>query len=404
LLERTDLRIAALRREAYEFKRDVVVAGENPRTGKIMAEKVVKYYEDQQRAKDGLLDKLRLKIGTLRGQHAKLEASWHQKEEVGDVLHYIDFHQLQIENKQYLAKIEEKNAELIRLKLSTGKTIQTLNAMKVQLSEVGRETTRLRGDIRTRTGLLKRLKAENGALATQVAAAHSTGIALSRQAKEASDMPTIMDYVQLKALQAQLTHEATSWARKVEIMDLTAKQAALKSGRLGVYADTLAAAPIRTTVRLHSAGAGGITTRVLGASATGGGGGVGGAGGPSATLGSTALSSLGSTAASKTRVTRPAVSAGSSGAGGGLAGGRAAASGRGVLTGASGGIAHSPIRVPPPKGVAGFSGSVARGGSLRLGLTTSGRGAGGGGGAFAAAGGSGARPSAGAAFGSTARR
>jgi len=32
---------------------------------------------------------------------------------MGDVLHYIDFHQLQIENKQYMARIEEKNAQLL---------------------------------------------------------------------------------------------------------------------------------------------------------------------------------------------------------------------------------------------------------------------------------------------------
>ena len=38
VLEETDVRIAELRKEAYEFKRDVVVGAENPRTGKIMVE------------------------------------------------------------------------------------------------------------------------------------------------------------------------------------------------------------------------------------------------------------------------------------------------------------------------------------------------------------------------------
>ena len=41
-----------------------------------------------------------------------------------DVLHYIDFHQLQIENKQYVAKIEERNQELLKLKMTTGSTVQ----------------------------------------------------------------------------------------------------------------------------------------------------------------------------------------------------------------------------------------------------------------------------------------
>ena len=57
-----------------------------------------------------------------------------QKEEVGDVLHYIDFHQLQIENKQYIAKIEERNDELISVKHSGSKTTQVLNELKRKLN------------------------------------------------------------------------------------------------------------------------------------------------------------------------------------------------------------------------------------------------------------------------------
>jgi hypothetical protein len=64
----------------------------------------------------------------------QLESQVNSKEELGDVLHYIDFHQLQIENKQYLAKIEEKNEELLQLKMTTGKTVQALNDLKANLN------------------------------------------------------------------------------------------------------------------------------------------------------------------------------------------------------------------------------------------------------------------------------
>lgn len=40
VLEETDIRIADLKKEAYEFKRDIVVGAENMRTGSTMAEKV----------------------------------------------------------------------------------------------------------------------------------------------------------------------------------------------------------------------------------------------------------------------------------------------------------------------------------------------------------------------------
>lgn len=34
---------------------------------------------------------------------------------MGDALHYVDFHQLQIENKQYVTRIEERNDELLKV-------------------------------------------------------------------------------------------------------------------------------------------------------------------------------------------------------------------------------------------------------------------------------------------------
>ena len=54
-----------------------------------------------------------------------------QKEEMGEVLHEVDFQQLKIENSQYLEKIDERNQDLLRLKLMAGNTLQVLNSYKV---------------------------------------------------------------------------------------------------------------------------------------------------------------------------------------------------------------------------------------------------------------------------------
>jgi hypothetical protein len=54
-----------------------------------------------------------------------------KKEEMGEVLHEVDFSQLKIENKQYLTKIDEKNAEMIKLKKMVGIVTQNLNYRKV---------------------------------------------------------------------------------------------------------------------------------------------------------------------------------------------------------------------------------------------------------------------------------
>ena len=61
----------------------------------------------------------------------KLGSQLKAKEEAGEVRHEVDFEQLKIENKQFSEKFEEKNEELLKLKLSAGNTLQVLNSYKV---------------------------------------------------------------------------------------------------------------------------------------------------------------------------------------------------------------------------------------------------------------------------------
>ena len=52
---------------------------------------------------------------------------------MGEVLHEVDFNQLKIENQQYIEKIDERNQDLLRLKLMAGNTLQVLNTYKVRM-------------------------------------------------------------------------------------------------------------------------------------------------------------------------------------------------------------------------------------------------------------------------------
>lgn len=57
---------------------------------------------------------------------------------MGDDLKFIDFHQLQIENKKHVKDIDERNKKLLALKLNSGKTVQTLNGLKKKLQDAMR--------------------------------------------------------------------------------------------------------------------------------------------------------------------------------------------------------------------------------------------------------------------------
>jgi hypothetical protein len=224
VIEETDIRIADLKKDAYEFKRDIVVGAENLRSGKTMAEKVVRYMEDKLRAKDAVIEKLRLKNSALKGLVQKVDAALRQKEEMGDVLHYIDFHQLQIENKQYVAKIEERNQELLKLKMTTGATVQALNSLKKRLSSLTQDTEQATAEIGARKELLERLRLDINRVGAEIVKEKRQGRRLAEAADKSDDMPHVLDYVAQKAEMYELKAAIKDWSRKVEIAAISAKR------------------------------------------------------------------------------------------------------------------------------------------------------------------------------------
>ena len=107
-----------------------------------------------------MIEKLRLKNSTLKVQKKKLILQLKQKEEMGEVLHEVDFNQLKIENQQYIEKIDERNQDLLRLKLMAGNTLQVLNLYKKKLHTLTLESERLKSEITSRLDLLAKIDSE----------------------------------------------------------------------------------------------------------------------------------------------------------------------------------------------------------------------------------------------------
>ena len=98
----------------------------NPRTGNIAAERLTQYFEMKIKAKEQQIEKLKSKNLSLKTGCTKLEAQLQHKEEMGEVFLPIDFDQLKIENQQYLEKIEERNNELLKLKVCSSFSLSSL--------------------------------------------------------------------------------------------------------------------------------------------------------------------------------------------------------------------------------------------------------------------------------------
>jgi len=200
-----------------------------------MAERVTKYFEDKLNMIDAIIEKLRLKNSTLKGQINKIEIILSQKEEVGDALHYIDFHQLQIENKQYVTKIEERNDELLTVKVATGKTIQSLNDLKRKLNEKLDEAEWLKKEVEDKKLNLTRLGKELSRVKSEVKQESRQKDSIRQEIEEESEMPSIGNYILQKREMYELETSLKNWEKKVEIMEMAAKRSKVLVSKAKTY-------------------------------------------------------------------------------------------------------------------------------------------------------------------------
>lgn len=99
---------------------------------------------DKLKQKEAQIDKLQSKNVSYKVQILKAESQIKHKDEMGEDLKFIDFHQLQIENKKHVKDIDDRNKKLLKLKLDSGKIVQKLNHLKKNLGEAIKEQDELK--------------------------------------------------------------------------------------------------------------------------------------------------------------------------------------------------------------------------------------------------------------------
>ncbi|XP_054389972.1 coiled-coil domain-containing protein 113 isoform X3 [Pongo abelii] len=177
---------------------------------------------DLQHHEDNMKEKLRLKNVSLKVQRKKMLLQLRQKEEVGEALHDVDFQQLKIENAQFLETIEARNQELTQLKLSSGNTLQVLNAYKSKLHKAMEIYINLDKEILLRKELLEKIEKETLQVEEDRAKAEAVNKRLRKQLAEFR-APQVMTYVREKILNGDLEKSIRMWERKVEIAEMSLK-------------------------------------------------------------------------------------------------------------------------------------------------------------------------------------
>lgn len=184
----------------------------------------MKYMDDKFKGKEALIDKLQLKNVSLKSQILKADAQIKHKEEMGDELKFIDFHQLQIENKKHVKDIDERNKKLLALKLNSGKTVQTLNGLKKKLHDALKEQERIQSEMK-----IKIQKQEKTVVDIKRTRKVIEKIDINNRQQiglmeKLNNMADPFKFVEQKNKQRELEICKKNWERKIEIAEVAAKK------------------------------------------------------------------------------------------------------------------------------------------------------------------------------------
>ncbi|XP_061449665.1 coiled-coil domain-containing protein 113 isoform X2 [Rhineura floridana] len=219
VLEEADIRMTDIKKAMQDFDKDIIKTITKKKGSVIASDKVLRYMEDKIRSRDVLKEKIRLKNDSLKVQKKKMQLQLKQKEELGEALHEVDFQQLKIENAQFLEKIDERNQDLLQLKLTVGNTLQVLNFYKKKLQSATAMATHLVKDIAQRKESLEKIEREAILVEEERDMTEVLNKKLRRQLAEYK-VPPVLNYVHEKMAVHELENTIKVWERKVEIAEM----------------------------------------------------------------------------------------------------------------------------------------------------------------------------------------
>ncbi|XP_065704741.1 cilia- and flagella-associated protein 263 [Patagioenas fasciata] len=220
VIEEADVWRTDVKQAIIDFEKDIFGTTVGKKGRVLDAEKLLRYMEEKNRQRDLLKEKFHLKNYLLKGFKKKLQQQLRQKQQMGDTLREVHMQQLQVRSAQYHEKIEEKNEDLLQLKLTAVKTVQVLNSCKKKLQDAMATSTSLKKDISQRKVLLGKVEREAALVEEQRAEAESMNRQLQKQLLD-YDVPSVMSYVQKKMSVTDLEKSIKTWQRKVAVAEMS---------------------------------------------------------------------------------------------------------------------------------------------------------------------------------------
>jgi chromosome segregation ATPase len=212
-----------IEKEIADFNREVIEGGRDERSGGVIGEKLLKWYDDTVKDKDTKIGKLRLKRDAMKSQIARTRARLQQKLELGEKLQQVDYDQLQINNEGFQAEIAELSQRLAALQKISSSVVSKLNAARTRLGNEEKQVKVYEQGIRQKRGAIDKYAKE----AEQVEEDHKKLLANNDDiATKRSEfrVPEVSDYIDKKAKIYDLSIVIRNWERKVQLAEMNVKR------------------------------------------------------------------------------------------------------------------------------------------------------------------------------------
>ncbi|CAG9855004.1 unnamed protein product [Phyllotreta striolata] len=219
-LEEFNIRESDLKYAKNQFEFNVIVSGVEKLTGRIPAEKWLRYMDEWIRQAMLSMEKLRLRISSLKSQYKKLSTNYYQRKELSATVHAVDFDQLEIANKHLLLKIDQKQLYLIELKKMNGGANLVLSRHKKVLLSQQMEFNKLVKDIESNERLIESLDEEYFKIEAERDFAREK-FENFKKFKSEHRVPDIVDYVVLKKEIDEINKNIKIWQRRKNIQEIS---------------------------------------------------------------------------------------------------------------------------------------------------------------------------------------
>ncbi|XP_030766217.1 coiled-coil domain-containing protein 113-like [Sitophilus oryzae] len=218
-LEEFSIREAEIKEATDIFEYNIVIQGVDKLTQRIPAEKFVRYMEEWLKSAQFQIEKLRLRIATMKVQYKRVSQQLIQRQELGENVHAVDFDQLEIENKHFLQKIDQKNIHLIELKKMNGSANLILSIHKKYLQKQQEEYNSLNSQIEEKKNQIKQTEEEYDATEEELDQ-FERKYDQCRNLKESYTVPEVKEYMKLKEEMYELKKNIKVWSRRKKIQDI----------------------------------------------------------------------------------------------------------------------------------------------------------------------------------------